>query len=243
MHRFFVAAEAITGDAAVLTGEQAHQIINVLRLKCGDQVVLLDDTGYEYEVEITALDRTIVEAKIIGKQRGVGEPATTVMLYQALIKPDRFEMVLQKVVELGVSRIWPFVSERCVAGMPSPARLGRWQSIIREAAEQSRRAILPVLYEPMSFELLCKESPVPGIILWEEEKSLGLSQVLRSPPFQQSRLVRVFVGPEGGFTSAEIVMARQRGVAPVSLGKRILRTETAGLVAVSAIMYEKGELG
>jgi 16S rRNA (uracil1498-N3)-methyltransferase len=165
------------------------------------------------------------------------------MLYQALIKADKFEFVLQKGVELGVTRFWPFNCERCVAGMPSESKLERWRTVIREAAEQSGRALLPALYPPLDFELVCKESPVPGIILWEGEKSRGISTVLKSHAFKKTELLRVFVGPEGGFTSAEIELARQRGIVAVGLGKRILRTETAGLAAVSAIMYEKGELG
>ncbi|HXY75154.1 MAG TPA: RsmE family RNA methyltransferase, partial [Dehalococcoidales bacterium] len=162
---------------------------------------------------------------------------------QSLMKLDKFELVLQKGVELGASGFWPFISERSVVREPSESKIERWQDIIREAAEQSRRSLLPPLYPPVSFELVCKSSPIPGLILWEGEKSVGLSHILSSAPFKNAQLLRIFIGPEGGFTSAEIELARKNDIVPVSLGKRILRTETAGLAALSAIMYQNGELG
>ncbi|MDP2918977.1 MAG: RsmE family RNA methyltransferase [Dehalococcoidia bacterium] len=243
MHRFFVQPEAITGDNVSISGMQARQIARVLRLKPGDRIAVLDDTGWEYEVLIGSSADDTVTGEIVHRERGTAEPAVTILLYQALIKADRFEFVLQKGVELGVTCFWPFISERCVTGMPSESKLERWRAVIREAAEQSGRVVLPALYPPIDFELACKDSPVPGIILWEGEKNRGISTVLKSHAFKETELLRVFVGPEGGFTSAEIELARRRGIVPVGLGKRILRTETAGLVAVSAIMYEKGELG
>jgi 16S rRNA (uracil1498-N3)-methyltransferase len=243
MHRFFVSPEAISGSQISIAGDQARQISRVLRLKHADRIIVLDNTGYEYEMEIDEVATDLVGGRIVKKGKGAGEPSVSVLLYQAMMKLDKFELVLQKCVELGVTQFWPFISEHCVVREPSDSKIERWLSIVREAAEQSRRSILPPLYPPVSFELVCKSSPVPGIILWEQERSYGISQVLNSELFREAKIIRVFVGPEGGFTSAEISLARHHDIVPVSLGKRILRTETAGLVALSAIMYARGELG
>jgi 16S rRNA (uracil1498-N3)-methyltransferase len=119
----------------------------------------------------------------------------------------------------------------------------RWHTIIREAAEQSRRARLPALHQVVSFREACEQINKPALIFWEGEKSMSLAVTLKSAAFTKARAISIFVGPEGGFAQAEIEIAWQHGTIPVGLGKRILRAETAGLVATSAIMYEKGELG
>ncbi len=243
MHRFFVPRDAIAFDEVTITGELVHRIGHVLRLRPGNHIVVLDNSGYEYELELTAIGTLRVTAKVVERRPGKGEPNVNIQLCQALIKADKFELVLQKGVELGVREFCPFTSERCVPERPSEVRFERWRAIIREAAEQSRRAVLPILRPVQEFAALCVQSGEPGIVLWEEERSRGISQVLKSLPFKDTGIVRVFVGPEGGFMSSEIDLARQHNIEPVSMGRRILRTETAGLVALSAIMYERGELG
>lgn len=243
MHRFFIPLESFAGDMVTITGSAARQIARVLRLKPGDHIVVLDNTGWEYETLINGVERDEVNGKIVRKAPGTAEPEVSITLCQALIKADKFEFVLQKGTELGVNTFWPFISERCVVAMPSDEKIARWQVVVREATEQCGRAVLPVLYPPTDFESLCQSSPAPSMILWEHETSRGLSKALKSPVFRETRIFRLFIGPEGGFTEVEVDMARQRGVVPVGLGKRILRTETAGLAAVSAIMYEMGELG
>jgi len=243
MHRFFISEESFAGDAVTIRGGQARQIATVLRLKPGNNITVLDDSGFEYEVVLSRVTPALVEGKSEGKIQGEGEPETSVTLYQALIKADRFEYVLQKGVELGVRHFTPFVSERCVAGKPSQNRLQRWQSIIREAAEQAKRSRLPILHTVMSFKEACEHVGLPALMLWEGEKTSGFASILRSPQFKKARALSIFVGPEGGFTAAEVELARRCGIVPVSLGKRILRTETAGMAAISAVMYERGEMG
>jgi len=225
-----------------ISGGPARQITRVLRLKSGDRIIVLDNTGWEYETAIKTLSHDTVTGDIVRKASGAAEPAVMVTLCQALIKADKFEFVLQKGTELGVTCFRPFLSERCVAARPSDEKVERWKNVIREAAEQSGLATLPELCPSVSFKDLCQLSPMPSMILWEHEKSQGISAVLKSHQFRETRLFRLFVGPEGGFADDEIALARQRGILPVGLGKRILRAETAGLVAVSAIMYEMGEL-
>jgi 16S rRNA (uracil1498-N3)-methyltransferase len=243
MHRFFIPPESFARDTVTITDGAARQITRVLRLKPGEHIVVLDNTGWEYETIIDSISRDEVIGKIARKALGAAEPCISVTLCQALITVDKFEFVLQKGTELGVSAFWPFISGRCVAAKPSEEKIVRWQAVIREATEQCGRTILPILYPTVDFEQLCQPSPVPTIILWEHETSYRISKALRSREFKETRLLRLFVGPEGGFTEIEVELARQQGIVPVGLGKRILRAETAGLAAVSAIMYEMRELG
>jgi len=243
MHRFFIGADSFAGDQVTVGGATAGQITRVLRLKPGDRVVFLDNSGWEYETEIERIQRDTVAGRIVRKSLGAAEPAIHITLCQALIKADKIEFVIQKCTELGVKTFQPFGCARCVATMPSDEKMTRWQAIIREAAEQCGRSILPVLQPPVHFEDLCRPSVVASMILWERERTHGLSKLLANAPFLGATVLRVIVGPEGGFTEKEIGHARNAGIVPIGLGKRVLRTETAGLAAVSAIMFERGELG
>jgi len=242
MHRFFVSRDSITGDNISVAGQLAYQITRVLRLKPVDHIIVLDNSDWEFETEIESIKRDMVQGKIIKKERGKGEPGISLTLYQALLKTDKFEFVLQKSVELGVTSIIPFVSERCVVRKPSESRITRWQAIIREAAEQSQRSRLPVLHPVITFREACEQTNKPALILWEQEKSQSLSATMKSNLFNKAQAISISIGPEGGFVPTEIELARKHGIVTVGLGNRILRAETAGIVAISAIMYEKGEL-
>jgi 16S rRNA (uracil1498-N3)-methyltransferase len=242
MHRFFISKDCIEQDKVIISDEPAHQIGYVLRLKPADRIIVLDNIGWEFEVEIERITRNQVQGKVVNKQRGQGEPALKITLYQALLKADKFELVLQKAVELGVTAIVPFISERCVVKEPSESKVERWQKIIQEAAEQSERSILPTLQPVISFTEACRTIKPPSFLMWEEEKSKGLKQVLRNPPFKSTPTINLFIGPEGGFPESEATLAKNHGIMISSLGKRILRAETAGLAAISAILYEKNEM-
>jgi 16S rRNA (uracil1498-N3)-methyltransferase len=243
MQRFFIPADWIQQNSVTITGEPLRQIGFVLRLKPSDRIIVLDNSGREFEVEIERITKEQATGKVIGKKNGTGEPRVKITLYQALLKSDKFELVLQKGVELGITDFVPFISERCVSRKESDAKIERWQKIIREAAEQSERVILPVLHPLVSFEEACRLVKQPALLLWEEEKSISLKQTLQNPPFKNALELSLFVGPEGGFPESEKELAKQNGIAVASLGKRILRAETAGLAAVSAILYETGEMG
>ena len=243
MHRFFLSKDWIDQDNVTITGEPLRQISYVLRLKPLDHIIVLDNSGWEFEVEIERITKQQAKGKVINKKPGQGEPHIKITLYQALLKSDKFELVLQKGVELGVTAFVPFVSERCVARKESAVKIERWRKIIQEAAEQSERLILPVLQPLISFEEACRSVKQPALLLWEEEKSVSLKQTLQNPPFKSTANLSLFVGPEGGFPASEKELAKKHGIAIASLGKRILRAETAGLAAISAILYEKGEMG
>jgi 16S rRNA (uracil1498-N3)-methyltransferase len=243
MHRFFIPADWVQNEMVTITGEPLRQIGYVLRLKPTDCIIVLDNSGAELEVEIERITKEQATGKVINRKPGPGEPRIKITLYQALLKSDKFELVLQKGVELGITDFVPFISERCVSRKESAAKIERWQKIIREAAEQSERVILPVLHPLISFEEACRSVKQPALMLWEEEKSISLKQTLQNPPFKNAAGVSLFIGPEGGFPESEKKLARQNGIAVASLGKRILRAETAGLAAVSAVLYETGEMG
>jgi len=216
---------------------------NVLRLGAGDHITALDNSGWEYEVELQKVDSSKVEGRVIGKSLSVAEPDTKITLYQALLKGSSFEFVLQKCTEIGVAGFVPVICERCVAGEPDGKRLGRWRSIITEAAEQSRRGKLPVLHSPVGFIEACKAASGISLLPWEGEKVRGIGDFLRSHTKPENATVfSIFVGPEGGFSPHEVDFAQSCGIVPVSLGPRILRAETAGLVASTITLYQLGEL-
>ena len=243
MHRFFIPADWISESTVVITGKLVHQICKVLRLGAGDHIIVLDNMGWEYEIEIRKADSTRVEGRVIAKSPAGAEPRTKITLYQALLKRSNFEFVLQKCTEIGVASFVPLICERCVAGKPDSKRLGRWRSIITEAAEQSRRGRLPVLQSPTSLIEACKSASGISLLPWEEERVRGIADVLKSHQKNRSdSAISIFVGPEGGFSSHEVEFARSCGIVPVSLGHRILRAETAGLVAATITLYEFGDL-
>jgi len=243
MHRFFLPPDWIAEGTVVIIGKLVHQIRNVLRLGASDHITVLDNSGWEYEVELQKLDSAKVEGKVISKSLAAGEPRTKITLYQALLKGSNFEFVLQKCTEIGVAGFVPLICERCVAGEPDSKRLSRWRSIIREAAEVSRRGKLPVLQNPTSLTEACKSASGISLIPWEEEKARGIGDVLRSHrKIRNDSAINIFVGPEGGFSRSEVEFARSCGIVPVSLGHRILRAETAGLVAATITLYEFGDL-
>jgi len=238
-----------------ITGPLTHQIRNVLRLKPGDRVILLDNSGWEYQVELGEVSRERVAGHILQKRLATSEPRTKITLYQSLLRARAFESVLQKCTEVGVVGFVPVVAARCIISSLEDIgekRIERWRRIILEAGEQSRRARLPALQPALLLPQAWEEASRGGltIVPWEEagpgmpvqEKSNSLRSLLSGAqprPFS----VNLFIGPEGGFTPQEIDQGQRYGAVPVTLGPRILRAETAGLVAAAAILYELGDMG
>lgn len=266
-HSFFVDPAAIQGRRAELAGQVAHQIRSVLRLRPGDRIDLLDGSGIMYVARILEVSRLGVVAEVLERQRPATEPRVELELYQALLKGPKMELVLQKATEIGVSRFVPVLSERCVS-RPDPSDLGRrlerWRAIVREAAEQSGRAILPVVGPLGSFEEACRSAREADLAMmaWEEERGVGIRGAIRErglagdapptspqpPPVGEEGpghrpRIALLVGPEGGFSPREADVARNSGVRVVSLGPRILRAETAALVASALVLCEMGDLG
>ena len=245
MHRFFVPPTWISSGHARLEGELAHQLGRVLRMSSGNEVILLDNSGMEYRVRLTGFGRGTVDGEVVEVCEGRGEPGVDITLYQGILKGSKFQWVLQKGTELGVTTFVPLICRRSVPRRQDSSDAvphHRWSKIVTEAAEQSGRSRLPELRESMTFEDACGAAQRSGTSLmpWEREGSTGLRSVLSRG---DSRRINIFIGPEGGFDEAEVASARESGVLPVSLGRRILRSETAGIAAVAAVLYEAGELG
>ena len=246
MHRFFINPERIAGDVVEFPPDLSRQMDRVLRMSAGDPVIALDNTGYEYDVTLSSVDSDLTLGRITGRSLGSGEPRFHLTLYQAAMKSDRFEWVLQKGTELGVGRFVPMITLRTMRrdASPSANRRARWMRIIREAAEQSERSVLPELGEPVSLAEALDHAPHPMILAWEQEKIVSMKSAFGglSELWADERKLSAFVGPVGGFDSEEIEMARSRGAVTVSLGRRVLRAETAAIVLVTAIMHELGEM-
>ncbi len=249
MHRFFVPPEWIDGQKVTLSEDTAHQIRHVLRMGAGDHLIVLDDSGWEREVELSHVGQNVAMGYVVAEHLAAGEPRTRISLYQGVLKAQKLEWVLQKGTELGLVEFIPLVCERSVVGDLEDVdrKLGRWQRIIREAAEQSRRGRQPVLRPAMLFTQACQRAMRSGglaLVPWEEEKATGLKAMLNAGGDEGKRpfSLSLFIGPEGGLSEDEIKVARSYHVQPVSLGPRILRAETAGLVAAAAILYELGDL-
>ncbi len=246
MHRFFISPKAIHESRALLRGESVHQIRDVLRMKPGAEIILLDNSGAAYRVEIVTLDRDALRGRVIEKWNLDTEARAQITLYQGLLKGQKFDWVLQKGTELGIAAFVPTLTARCIMGSVndvSDGRQDRWRKILVEAAEQAGRAILPRLGTAMLFKQACEDAASRGLALipWEGEHARGLREALAHAP--QAHEINLFIGPEGGFAEDEIALAQEHGIVPVSLGPRILRAETAGLAAASAILYELGDLG
>ena len=245
-HRFFVTPQTIRDDRVILRGTLVHQLRDVLRLGPGDSIVLLDNTGAAYRTELTAVDREVVRGQIADKWTVESEPTAHITLYQGLLKGQKLEWVLQKGTELGITAFVPVLTSRCVVSHlddVSSARFERWQKVIVEAAEQAGRARIPRLAEPVLFRDACKalQGAQLALIPWEEEKERHFRETLRQAA--SAKEISIFVGPEGGFADFEISLAKEFGVLPVTLGPRILRAETAGLVTAAAVLYEFGDFG
>jgi len=245
MNRFFISTEYINGIDVELPKDISHQLAVVLRAKKGDRIIVMDGNGTELEVKLDQIRSDSCKGIVVEERPGTGEPTINVTLHQALIKPDRFEYVLQKGVEVGASRFVPFISARTDRLSVSRNRKKRWHRIIKESAEQSRRCIIPDLTDPKTFHEALSMCDGLTLIPWEKEKKLCLKEALTTQVEslkQDIKDVSIFVGPVGGFTVSEINDAIDLGALPVSLGPRILRSETAGIVTMVAVLYELGEI-
>ncbi len=269
MHRFYVpnidAHGTGTPDRSItLDGPIARQLKTVLRAEVGERIRLFDGSGSEWEAEIDDVGKTEVSATLVSAVEPVPEPAARVTMLLGLARPERIELAIQKCTELGAAGFVPVVSERVqggATGAPSASRLERWRRIAVEAAEQSGRAMVPAVSTPMpvvdAVDRQLAQGPV--LFMWEEraQGSLPLREALKelSPPRQGdadavgtptspevSRL-GALIGPPGGFSELEAKAIQQAGAQLVTLGPRVLRSETAAITVMSAILYELGDLG
>lgn len=247
MHRFFVSSEDISDDEVVLRNQQARQISNVLRMRSGDEIIVLDNQGWQYRVVLQTIKSGEVVCRLVEKRAADGEPDVQITLYQSLIKRQKFEWVLQKCTEIGVTTFVPLVAERSIIKVPERVKSGkltRWQRIILEAAEQSGRGCVPRLSSAMDLDKALSDIAVfdCSIVACPEDSGVRLRDVLGQSKQDGLFRIALFIGPEGGFTPEETKRSRLQGVISFGLGRRILRSETAALVSTSLVLYELGEL-
>ncbi len=229
------------GEQVALGGRQTHQIRNVLRIKPSERIIVLDNTGFEYEVVLTNVGKEKVVGQIDSRQAAPGEPDVQITLYQSMLSREKFELVLQKCTEVGVSRFAPIITRRSIVrhvDTVTPKKLERWKSIVTEAAEQSHRGRIPELAPPVRFEKVVSELNTFDccLIASPTEREMTLRKALRSR--EQLQSIALFIGPEGGFSEEEVRLATDAGAISCSLGPRILRTETAAIVAAALILHE-----
>lgn len=218
--------------------EQSHQVRSVLRLRPGETVVVLDGSGQEMLVRLSDVGWEVVGA-IEERRPNQSEPAANLVLYQGLLKGAKLDLVLQKGTEIGVAAFVPVSTARSVPEGTSETKQMRYQVIVREAAEQSGRGTIPQVQSAISFRNALAAAEGTLIVPWEQETAVHLQDV----PLTKGETVSLFIGPEGGFTREEAEVARGSGAHLVTLGRRILRAETAAIVASALVLARLGELG
>ena len=242
MVRFFVSADELEGQELVLTGENA-QHAKVLRLKAGEQVLVCDGEGHECLCQVLSLDAGELEVSVLERRVSETEAAVRVSVYMAFPKADKLENVIQKATELGAWEIVAFPSSRCVSRPDDKSlkkKLERWQKIAASAAEQSGRGRIPEVIVLDGYRAALERAAQADrpILLYENERATTLKMALEEAPLST---VSILSGPEGGLEEKEVRQAMDAGIRVCTLGKRILRCETAPLCALSAIMYAAGE--
>ncbi len=239
MNRFFLPPEALQADQVSFPGEVSRQIYRVLRLKPGDFVAVLDNLGNEYRVELTSVTAEGSRGVILEQKAAAGEPPVRLTLYLCLTQREKFEWILQKCTETGVAGFIPVISSRSLVRDPADVenKLGRWQRIVREAAEQSGRGRIPSVSAALLYEQALRHGIAAcqaGLLAWEKEDQRGLSALLAE--LDGLERIALLIGPEGGMSGEEVQMAVEHGWKTFSLGRRTLRMETAAVVASARLI-------
>ena len=245
MLHIFVDPSQTQGDVLEIIGTDCNHIRNVLRMKPGEELAVsngVDQKEYRYGIEEFTEDSVICRLRFV-KDADVELPVK-IYLFQGLPKADKMEWITQKCVELGVYQIIPVETERSVVRLDESKKkkkIQRWQTIAEAAAKQSRRGMIPAVQMPMSMKesvAYAKEQTQAQLIPYELQENDGSTRNIFKEAAKPGTAVAVFIGPEGGFTPEEVALAKEAGVKPISLGKRILRTETAGMTVLSWVIYE-----
>jgi len=245
MQRYFVQRDQIKENRIIIVGDDVHHIKRVMRFRKGTNIICADGKGNDYLTEIVELTKEAVICKIISITPSKGETKRELVLAQALPKGDKWEWILQKGTELGVTSFYPFFSARTLVKIHPEKlekKLKRWQRIVKEAAEQAHRGVLPVIHPPLRWDsLLSLVQKQSNVLIAYEKGGRPIRACLEERQEQTSAWL--IIGPEGGFAPDEIEAAKNAGAVPVTLGPRILRTETASIVGLTCILYANGELG
>jgi len=251
MNRFFVKPSQVDNDLneIIIEGDDVKHISKVLRLSKGDEIEICDGEAWEYIGNIQSISKDEVIAAIVQREPLRTEAELRVILYQGLPKGAKMELILQKTTEMGIAEIVPIITDRAVVQLKDTKdkekKAERWYKITEEAAKQCKRGIIPEVHIPISFKEALKHSVQNNlnILAYEKESVKGLKNLLSQSKDKSIKRIGIWIGPEGGFTEEEISLALDNNVSTVTLGPRILRTETAGFALLSMVMYELGDLG
>ena len=239
--RIFIGADKIQNDIATVDGSDLNYLKNVMRLKIGDEISVLDNKSREFSSKVISIDKNAIKARFLAEKQPKSELKIQVTIAQGLPKNPKMDIIIQKATELGAARMIPLLTERSVIKLRDKKeiqKVERWQKIAKEAAEQSGRSVIPVVDEIRNFRdifTICDNFD-RCVMLWEMEKEMTLKTFFRENKKIKSLLI--LIGPEGGFSQEESSLAKKHGFATVSIGNRILRTETAAPAVLSMINYE-----
>ena len=242
MYQFFIEPSGVQDGRIVITGTDVNHIKNVLRMHVGEKIAAVDESGErKWICEIGELRENSVRCDIVSVEDGDTELPAKIFLFQGLPKGDKMELILQKAVELGCFEIIPVVCRRCVVKLEEKkqkSKVQRWQSISEAAAKQSGRRIIPCVHKVMRYSQALSYAADMDVRLIPYERAEGMAETKKLlGELKPGQKIAVFIGPEGGFEEAEIEEAKNAGVIPVTRGRRILRTETAAITALSWLMY------
>ena len=247
MHKFFVPKESIVDDVAIIEGDDVKHIYKVLRLEEGQEISINNCEGEEYLGVIEEIDKKQVRVSLKEKRNLNNESPIDIYLYQGLPKSVKMDLIAQKATELGVKEITPVITERVVVKteVKEFKKVDRWQRIALEACKQSKRSLIPKIGTPIEFEDLMHNIEAMDLVVvpYENEEGFGIKNLVSKIDVRAIKSVAIIIGPEGGFEEFEIERLKNSGAHIVTLGPRILRTETAGFVCASLLMYELGDLG
>lgn len=239
MPKFFVDKNNIGEKNIEITGDDAKHISTVLRAKVDEEIIICDGYGTDYLCRLIGINKKQVLAEIIKKYENKNEPSLKITLYQGLPKGDKMELVIQKCIEIGVDRIIPVITDNTVVkiGEKAEKKNFRWNKIAEAAAKQCGRGKIPHVDKILSFKEAVEASKTldGAIIPYENERQTNIKEFVKS---FRGKSIGIFIGPEGGFSENEIKLCEENNISSVSLGKRILRTETAGLVTSVILLYE-----
>ena len=242
MYHFFVSTSQIEDGYAVITGQDVNHIRNVLRMKAGEKIGVRDGISRNYICELETLEADLIRARILSEETDSSELPSKLYLFQGLPKGDKMELIIQKAVELGVYEIIPVATRRAVVKLDKKKeekKVRRWNAISESAAKQSGRMHIPQVTGVMSFSEALQYAEDFDVKLIPYELAEGMAEtreVLQT--VKPGMKVGIYIGPEGGFDKEEVELAVEKGVHPITLGRRILRTETAGMTALSILMFQ-----
>ena len=232
MQHFFVSPEQVKEGKIYVEGGDVNHMKNVLRMKTGEELTVNDGEGSQYLCAVESYEADMAVLKILGKKQDESELASKIYLFQGLPKQDKMELIVQKSVELGAYQVIPVATKRAVV------KLERWQQIAVSAAKQAGRGIIPEVGEVCTYAQALKQAEELDVVLIPYELAKGMEETKQIiAGIRPGQSVGIFIGPEGGFEEEEVALAMKTGANPVTLGKRILRTETAGLTMLSVLMF------